>query len=103
MFPELTDVAVEHAWGGLIGITHNRIPDFGRLAPNVLYAQGFSGQGLALTGLAGTLLAEAATGDDSRFRLVERIRPLPFPGGLLRTPALVAAMGVLKLKDRLGW
>ncbi|MEQ9334701.1 FAD-binding oxidoreductase [Thalassobaculum sp.] len=103
VFPELTDVTVEHAWGGLIGITHNRIPDFGRLAPNVLYAQGFSGQGVALTGLAGTLLAEAATGDDSRFRLVERIRHLPFPGGLLRTPTLVAAMGVLKLKDRLGW
>jgi len=47
--------------------------------------------------------AEAVTGDDRRFRLVERIRHLPFPGGLLRTPTLVAAMGLLKLKDRLGW
>lgn len=103
VFPELTDVAIEHAWGGLIGITHNRIPDLGRLAPNVLYAQGFSGQGVALTGLAGTLLAEAATGDDSRFRVIEKVRHLPFPGGLLRTPTLVAAMGLLKLKDRLGW
>lgn len=103
VFPTLADVAVDHAWGGLIGITHNRIPDFGRLAPNLLYAQGFSGQGLALTGLAGALLAEAASGDDSRFRLIERIRHLPFPGGMLRTPTLVAAMGLLKLKDRLGW
>lgn len=103
VFPELTDVAVEHAWGGLIGITHNRVPDLGRLAPNVLYAQGFSGQGLALTGLAGALMAEAVDGDDRRFRLLEQVRHLPFPGGLLRTPALVAAMGVLKLKDRLGW
>ncbi len=102
VFPELVDVAVEHAWGGLIGITHNRVPDIGRLAPNMLYAQGFSGQGLALTGLAGKLLAEAADGDDSRFRLVEQVRHLPFPGGVLRTPALVAAMAVLKMKDRLG-
>src|SRR3546814_8682311 len=53
VFPALAGVAIEHAWGGLIGITHNRIPDLGRIAPNVLYAQGFSGQGLALTGLAG--------------------------------------------------
>lgn len=103
VFPELTDVAVEYAWGGLIGITHNRIPDLGRLKPNVLYAQGFSGQGMALTGLAGKLMAETVAGDDSRFRLVERVRHLPFPGGILRTPTLVAAMGLLKLKDRLGW
>jgi gamma-glutamylputrescine oxidase len=103
VFPVLTDVAVEYAWGGLIGITHNRIPDLGRLKPNVLYAQGFSGQGMALTGLAGKLMAETVAGDDSRFRLVERVRHLPFPGGILRTPTLVAAMGLLKLKDRLGW
>lgn len=103
VFPELGDVAVEHAWGGLIGITHNRVPDLGRLAPNVLYAQGFSGQGLALTGLAGALITEAIAGDDRRFRLLAQVRHLPFPGGLLRTPTLVAAMGVLKLKDRLGW
>ncbi len=103
VFPELTDVAVEHAWGGLIGITHNRIPDLGRLAPNVLYAQGYSGQGVALTGLAGALIAETIDGHDRRFRLLEQVRHLPFPGGILRTPTLVTAMGVLKLKDRLGW
>ena len=103
VFPDLTDVAVDHAWGGLIGITHNRIPDVGRLAPNILYAQGYSGQGMALTGLAGTLIAETITGDDRRFRLLEQVRHLPFPGGMLRTPTLVTAMGVLKLKDRLGW
>ena len=103
VFPDLTDVAVDHAWGGLIGITHNRIPDVGRLAPNILYAQGYSGQGMALTGLAGTLIAVTITGDDRRFRLLEQVRHLPFPGGMLRTPTLVTAMGVLKLKDRLGW
>lgn len=103
VFPELTDVAVEHAWGGLIGITHNRVPDLGRPSPNVIYAQGFSGQGVALTGLAGTLIAETVDGDDSRFRLLEQVRHLPFPGGILRTPTLVTAMAVLKLKDRLGW
>src|SRR5690606_10196957 len=57
VFPELAGVAIEHAWGGLIGITHNRIPDLGLIGSNVFYAQGFSGQGLALTGLAGALIA----------------------------------------------
>jgi gamma-glutamylputrescine oxidase len=36
-------------------------------ARNVYYLQGFSGHGLALTGLAGRLVAEAMTGDASRF------------------------------------
>ena len=43
----------------------NRAPDFGRLpalanyAPNVYYLQGFSGHGIALTGLAGKVVAKA--------------------------------------------
>jgi gamma-glutamylputrescine oxidase len=46
-----------HAWGGFVDISMNRAPDFGRCpagrCPQVYYLQGFSGHGLALTGLAG--------------------------------------------------
>ena len=85
-------------------ITMNRAPDFGRLgsgaAANVYYLQGFSGHGLALTGLAGRLVAEALAGDASRFDLFARIRHRPFPGGQwLRTPALVLAMAYYRLRD----
>ena len=66
------------------------------------YLQGFSGHGLALTGLAGRIVAEAMAGDASRFDTFARLRHRPFPGGkLLRTPALVLGMAWYRLKDAL--
>ncbi len=104
-FPQLAQAKVEHAWGGFVDITMNRAPDFGRLAqaPQVYYLQGFSGHGLALTGLAGRLVAEAMAGDSTRFDVFARLKHLPFPGGpLLRTPALVLGMAWYRLRDMLG-
>jgi gamma-glutamylputrescine oxidase len=61
--PAAGGTKVEYAWGGFVDISMNRAPDFGRMpagaAANVYYLQGFSGHGLALTGLAGRLVAEA--------------------------------------------
>jgi len=112
-FPQLSGTKVEYAWGGFVDISMNRAPDFGRLADrlhdkaaaawsNVYYLQGFSGHGLALTGLAGKLVAEAIAGDAERFDTFARIRHHSFPGGrLLRTPALVAGMAYYRLRDML--
>ncbi|HEX5344433.1 MAG TPA: FAD-binding oxidoreductase, partial [Duganella sp.] len=100
VFPQLADVQIDYAWGGFCDITMNRAPDFGRIAANVYYAQGFSGHGVAITGLAGKVLAEAITGDDQRLKLFERLRHRRFPGGeLLRTPALVLGMAWYRLQD----
>ncbi len=102
-FPQLADLQVEHLWGGFVDISMNRAPDFGRLAPDLYYLQGFSGHGLALSGLAGRLAAEAITGDARRFDVFARLRHRPFPGGpALRTPALVLAMAWYRLRDILG-
>lgn len=101
VFPQLGDMKVEFAWGGYIAITSNRLPDCGRLSPNVYYAQGYSGQGVALAGLYGKLMAEAVRGTAERFDLMARVRHLPFPGGALRTPLLVAAMTYFKIRDAL--
>jgi len=105
-FPQLAAAKVEFAWGGFVDISMNRAPDFGRLpardghAPNIYYLQGFSGHGLALTGLAGRLVAEAIDGDASRLDTFARIRHRPFPGGrLLRTPALVLGMAWYRMRD----
>jgi gamma-glutamylputrescine oxidase len=104
-FPQLRETAAEHAWGGFVDISMNRAPDFGRLAgfnDRVYYLQGFSGHGLALTGLAGKLVAEAIAGDASRFDVFARLKHLPFPGGkALRTPALVLGMAYARLRDLL--
>ena len=100
VYPQLSDVKITHAWGGFVDITMNRAPDFGRIAPDVLYLQGFSGHGLALTGMAGQLAAEAIAGQAERFDLFTRLQHQPFPGGdLLRTPALVLGMLWFRLRD----
>ncbi|MEO8315192.1 MAG: FAD-binding oxidoreductase [Pseudomonadota bacterium] len=100
VFPQLKDARVEHAWGGYVDITMNRAPDFGRVEPDVYYLQGFSGHGIALTGLAGKLVAEAIAGSAERFDVFARIPHREFPGGpLLRTPALVLAMLYYRLRD----
>ncbi len=102
VFPQLADVRVEYAWGGDVDITLNRAPHFGRLAPNVYFLQGFSGHGIALTGMAGKLVAEAIAGTAERFDVFTRIPHSNFPGGAaFRRPALVLAMLYYRLKDLL--
>lgn len=102
VFPSLSDARIDFAWGGYIAITYNRLPDCGRLAPNVYYAHGYSGQGVALAGMYGKLMALCIRGDSERFDLLSRIRHLPFPGGPVRMPMLVAAMLYYRLRDALG-
>lgn len=102
VFPQLADVGIAHAWSGQVAITANRLPQFGRLAPNVLFLQGYSGHGLALAGLGGRLAAEAVAGQAERFDVFARIPHAAFPGGaLLRTPLLVAAMTWRRLSEML--
>jgi gamma-glutamylputrescine oxidase len=102
IFPELSEVEVEYAWGGYLDITMSRAPDFGRLSRNVFYLQGFSGHGMSLTVLAGKLVAEAVAGTAERFDVFARLPHRDFPGGpLLRRPSLVLAMLYYRLKDLL--
>jgi gamma-glutamylputrescine oxidase len=102
VFPSLADARVEYAWGGHVDITMSRAPDFGRLAPNVYYLQGFSGHGIALTGIAGQMVAETIAGQAERFDLFTRLQHRKFPGGpALRMPGLVLAMLWFRLKDLL--
>lgn len=102
VFPQLRGVRIDYTWGGYVDITLNRAPDFGRLGPDVYYLQGFSGHGIALTGLAGKLVAEAIAGSAERFDVFAKIPHQGFPGGvLLRRPALVLAMLYYRLRDLL--
>jgi gamma-glutamylputrescine oxidase len=102
VFPQLADVAIDYAWGGKVAVTLNRLPAFGRLDGDIFYAMGFSGQGVALTTLAGKLIAEAVAGQAERFDVMAQIPTPRFPGGtLLRWPSLVAGMLYYSLKDKL--
>ncbi len=102
LFPALRGVRIDYRWGGEVAITLNRAPDFGRLDNNLYYAQGYSGHGMALAGLAGKLIADAIAGQSERFDVFSAVPHRPFPGGRrLRTPLLVLATTFYKLRDRL--
>ena len=101
IFPLLKDIEKDEVWSGKIGITVNRIPQFGRTPDDIYFVQGFSGHGVALTGQAGVMLADAVIGDQTRFDVMSSLSHMPFPGGPLRTPALALGMAYYKLRDRL--
>ena len=103
MFPQLGDVRIDYAWGGTLGITANKLPAIQRVAPNVISASGFSGHGVALTGLAGKVLAEAVAGQAGRFDTLADLKTPNFPGGVaMRAPILRLAMTWYAMRDRLG-
>jgi gamma-glutamylputrescine oxidase len=101
VFPQLADVRIDYSWGGQVDLTRNRAPNFGRLASNIYFLQGFSGHGIALTGIAGKLVAQAIAGTAERFDVFARIPHRNFPIPALRRPALALAMLYYRLQDRL--
>lgn len=100
VYPQLADVKIDYAWGGMIGIGMNRLPQIGRLKhePNLYYAQAYAGHGLNATHLAAQLLAQTIAGQHSHgFDLFASVPHHAFPGGqLLRAPML--ALGMLWLR-----
>ena len=102
IYPQLGNVKVDFGWGGSVGVTVKRLPHFGRLGPNVFFAQGYSGQGIALANLAGKLIAEALAGTAERFDIMAGLPSPAFPGGtLLQHPLMVLGMLYYALLDRL--
>lgn len=103
MFPQLKGVRIDHVWGGTLGITMSRLPYLARLSPSTMTGAGFSGHGVALAGMAGRIMAEAAIGQTTRFDAMSLLPTTRFPGGTaLRAPLLTLAMTWYALRDRLG-
>lgn len=102
VYPNLKGVRIEYAWSGTVGITASRMPHFGRIGSRILFAHGYSGQGVSLANLGGKLLAEAAMGAPERFDVFARIPAKPFPGNAwLRKPLVTAGLAWFKLLDYL--
>ncbi|MCU4654648.1 FAD-binding oxidoreductase [Roseibacterium sp. SDUM158016] len=103
LFPQLKGTPVSHVWGGSLAVTVTRLPHVARVAPGVLSGAGFSGQGVALAGMAGRVMAEAVMGQEEGLASFESL-PIPtFPGGAaFRAPLLTLAMTWFALRDRLG-
>ena len=102
LFPQLKDVGIDYGWGGTLSVTVNRLPHVGRLQPNVFFAQGYSGHGIATASFAGKLIAEAVSGTADRFDVFAELPTHMFPGGTwLRYPGMVLAMLYYSIKDRI--
>jgi len=100
--PQLADVRVDYAWGGTFSSTLSRLPDFGRLADNGFYAQGYTGHGVGLAARGGRLIADVIAGTAERFDVLANIPQPKYPGGaLLREPTLTLGFFYLWLRDRL--
>ena len=103
IYPQLSDVRIDYAWGGTLAVTLSRLPDFARLGSNLWSASGYSGHGVALATFAGKLMADAVSGKAAGFDLMGKIRPKPFPGlSAMRAPLLAIAMSWLAFRDRAG-
>jgi len=63
VYPQLRDVRIEHAWGGLMSYARHKMPQIGRSADGVWYAVAFGGHGMAPTTVSGELLAAAIAGE----------------------------------------
>ncbi|MEY8117436.1 FAD-dependent oxidoreductase [Falsihalocynthiibacter sp. BN13B15] len=102
IFPQLADMQIDHAWGGTLGITMNRLPHYERYAGNILSMSGFSGSGVALGTLSGQIAAEAIAGQSERFDVMAQIPTPHFPGGpRMQHPMLILAMLWYSLRDKL--
>ena len=102
IFPQLSKVKIDYAWGGTLGITMNRLPHYQRYGDNVLSMSGFSGHGVAMGTLSGQIIADAIAGQAERFDIMAKIPTPMFPGGkMMRHPLLVLAMLWYSLRDKL--
>jgi glycine/D-amino acid oxidase-like deaminating enzyme len=62
VFPELTEVAIDYAWGGTVGFTRDQMPRAG-LLDGVYYAGGYGGHGIAMATHLGEQIARRIAGE----------------------------------------
>jgi glycine/D-amino acid oxidase-like deaminating enzyme len=82
----LTEVTLDHSWGGVLTMSRNAAPCFGRLADNVTAAVCHNGVGIAKGTYSGTLLADYVVGATSE--LLSHLLALPRPAANLPQPFL---------------
>lgn len=103
VFPELVNTKIEHAWSGNFALSFSRVPQMGRLNDNTYFAHGYSGHGVTGSHTFGRILAEAISGDASRYDVFEKVPYIPFPGGrMFRVPYSMIGSWYYGFKDKFG-
>lgn len=92
IYPELGRIRPEYRWSGRVAVTLDGLPRIGMLQPDVYYAMGYNGRGVALANYMGRMLSNAVSGEK---HLLGPLGRLPFheiPFHFLRLPAKKAMM-----------
>ena len=98
VYPQLADVAVEHAWSGRMGFARHKMPLIRELAPGLWVNSCFGGHGLNTTTLGGELVASAIAEGDRRWKLLAPFAPR-WVGGAFGPLAAQAIYGRNRLQD----
>jgi gamma-glutamylputrescine oxidase len=93
VYPELRDVKVDYAWGGLMSYARHQMPQIGQLPDGTWHALGFGGHGVGPTTAAGELIADAIAGGT------------PIPAGFARygLPRVWGTAGMLAAQATYNW
>ncbi|MFQ6018749.1 MAG: NAD(P)/FAD-dependent oxidoreductase [Kiloniellaceae bacterium] len=89
-FAMLPEVGFEHSWGGVLCLSRNAAPCFGKLAPGVWAAVCHNGVGVAKGTYSGKLLADLVVGADSE--PLRDMRSFPRPAWNIPQPFLGLAL-----------
>ncbi|MGL4636711.1 MAG: NAD(P)/FAD-dependent oxidoreductase [Beijerinckiaceae bacterium] len=101
LYPTLAEAGFDYAWGGLIGITIDRLPRLFSIGDNAWSVLQDNGKGVAWCTAMGQPLAELLTGADSRtLPLVPEQAPQPIPFHGMRKAYVAAGNTWLRFLDR---
>jgi gamma-glutamylputrescine oxidase len=98
VYPQLADVAIDHAWSGRMGFARHKMPLIRELAPGLWANSCFGGHGLNTTTLGGELVASALLEGDRRHKLLAPFAPR-WVGGAFGPLAAQAVYGRARLQD----
>lgn len=100
VFPQLENTGIDYAWGGSVAVSLNRLVQLGRVEPNIFYAMGYTGHGVAPTYISALILADAISGQAEKLDMYAKVKHVRLPGGKwFASPALALGMLYYRLKE----
>jgi len=97
-FPQFDDVEFAHTWSGMISVTRNGTPGWGKFGDNTFAAVGCNGAGVSKQTIAGKTLADLASGIDNP--LIADMQALEKPNYLPPRPLLDLGVNGFIQKER---
>jgi glycine/D-amino acid oxidase-like deaminating enzyme len=102
MYPQLSGIDWQYAWGGFVALTRDHYPHLHELAPGLMAGLGYNGRGVAIATAMGRVLSKWAKGTPAQ-DLDFPVTPLaPLPMSFARETLVEAEILRLRLLDKLG-